>query len=133
MLQRDSQADRNVFLRLFRWAGGIALKTINGNSLVGGGNLTISGGGGSWTEAEVDFGSTPVYSKTFTVTDATATGTSKIVVSPSGTVATGRVGDDWEWDAIIFAALPATGTFTLTALAEPGPVVGKRKIFYQIS
>jgi len=93
---------------------------------------TPAGGSATWTEAEIDFGSNPVRSKRFTITDAGVTGASKIAVLASGKVATGRVGNDWEWDAITFAALPGTGTFTLTALAS-GRVLGKRTIQYQVS
>jgi hypothetical protein len=87
----------------------------------------------SWTEAEVDFGSTPKYDATFTVTDAAVSGTSKVTVIPCGKAATGRTADDWQWDGIVFAANPAAGSFTLYATAQPGPVVGKRKIQYQVA
>jgi hypothetical protein len=93
-----------------------------------------SGGsaGATWTEVEIDFGTTPQYSTTFTITDAAVSSTSKVAVTSSGKIATGRAGDDWAWDAIMFSALPGTGNFTLTAFALPGPVAGKRKIQYQI-
>lgn len=87
----------------------------------------------SWTETEVDFGSTGVYDKTFTITDGAATSTSKIIAIQSGNVATGRVGNDADWDSIDYACLPGTGSFTLIAKANPGPVVGKRKVYYSIS
>lgn len=90
-------------------------------------------GGATWTEAEVDFGETPQYEASFTVTDATVAGTSKITVIPCGKAATGRTADDWQWDGIVFAANPGTGSFTLYATAHPGPVVGKRKIQYQVA
>lgn len=89
------------------------------------------GGAGSFaiTETEIDFGSTPVKDKRFTITDAGISATSKIMVTPSGNVATGRVGNDWEWDTIGFSALAGTGNFVLTAFPS-GFVVGKRKVFY---
>lgn len=102
----------------------------------GAGNLTwtpAAPGGGTWTEAEVDFGSTPVYSKTFTITDGTVSGTSKVAVVPCGKIATGGSEDDWEWDAITFAANPGAGSFRVMASAFPGPVAGKRKISYQVA
>lgn len=86
-----------------------------------------------WTEAEIDFGTTPAWDETFTITDSLVSSGSKIVVVPSGKVATGRVGNDLEWDNLLLGALPGTGSFTLTALAFPGPVVGKRKIIYQVN
>lgn len=86
-----------------------------------------------WVEVEVDFGSTPQWSKTFTVTDANVTTTARVAVVPSGNVATGRVGNDADWDSLICTALPATGSFALTVAAFPGPVVGRRKVQYQIA
>lgn len=80
-------------------------------------------------EIEVDFGTFPVRSKKFTITEQSITSTSKIIATPSGSVATGRVGDDYEWDSINFTAKPNTGTFTLTGLAS-GLIRGKRKILY---
>ena len=96
--------------------------------------VTIAGGAGSFsvTEAEVDFGTTAVKTKRFTITDAAITAASKIMVTPSGSVATGRVGNDWEWDAINFSALAGTGQFILTAFTNTY-VAGKRKIFYTYS
>jgi len=86
-----------------------------------------------WVEVEIDFGSTPQWSKTFTVTDANVTTATRVAVVPSGNVATGRVGNDAEWDSLICTALPAAGSFTLTVAAFPGPVVGPRKVQYQIA
>lgn len=102
------------------------------------GTITIAStgggpGGGTWTEVEIDFGSLPVYDKTLTVTDAAVTGTSKVVVVPSGNAPTGLTADEWLWDTITFAALAGTGQFTLYATPNPGPVMGKRKIFYQVT
>lgn len=81
------------------------------------------------TETEIDFGSLPVQGKKFTITQAGVLPASLVSVLPSGNVATGRVGDDYEWDSINFTAKPNTGTFTLTAYAS-GRIRGKRKIIY---
>jgi len=92
------------------------------------------GGGGSWTEAEVDFGSgKPQYDALFTITDGTVTAASKIIIVPSGKVATGRVLGDDQWDAITYSANPASGSFTVYAVANPGPVVGRRKVQYTVA
>lgn len=91
------------------------------------------GGGATLTEVEIDFGSKPAWSATFTVTDAGVSPSSHILPVPSGAVATGRVGNDAEWDSLILSASPGTGSFILTAMAVPGPVVGKRKILYQVT
>lgn len=102
----------------------------------GGSTITIaaSGGGGAaaWVEYEVDFGSTPAWDATFTVTDASVSATTEVAVVPSGKTATDRAAGDALWDAITYAAVPGTGAFTLYALATPGPVVGKRYILYQV-
>lgn len=88
----------------------------------------------TWTEVEIDFGSSkPQWSKTFTITDADCTTAALVQVVQSGNVATNRVGNDAEWDQLMLAATPGTGSFVLTALAVPGPVVGRRKVAYQIA
>jgi hypothetical protein len=92
----------------------------------------IPPGSASWTAVEVDFGSEPVWDKTFTITDAGVTALSDVAVVPSGRIATGRVGNDAAWDNLLLAATPAAGSFELTALAVPGPVVGRRIVQYQI-
>lgn len=87
----------------------------------------------TWTEVEIDFGSTPQWSKTFTITDADCTTSALVQVVQSGNTATGRVGNDAEWDQLLLAATPGTGSFTLAAQAFPGPIVGARKVAYQIA
>jgi hypothetical protein len=93
---------------------------------------TSSGGGATWTEAEVDFGSAPVYTASFTITDAGISAASKVQVLPCGKAATGRTADDWAWDGATFAALPASGSATCYAVFTPGPIVGRRKVQYSI-
>ena len=105
-----------------------------------GANLTLTGGvldaasagSATWTEYEIDFGSTPVHDASFTVVDAAVSATSEVAVVQSGATATGRAAGDAQWDSIAYAAAPGAGQFTLYALAYPGPVVGKRKILYQV-
>jgi hypothetical protein len=93
---------------------------------------TPSSGSATWTEAEIDFGSTLTYDATFTISDASVTALTPVAVVQSGTTATGRASGDALWDSITYAAVPASGSFTLYALATPGPVVGKRTILYQV-
>lgn len=99
--------------------------------------IAVSGGGGgsaTWTEAEVDFGSgTPLYDAQFTVTDAAISASSKVAVVTCGKAATGRVNGDDQWDQIVWSCLPGTGSMLVYAVAVPGPVVGRRKLQYQIS
>ena len=105
------------------------------NSTVGAAvwSTPAAGGGATWTEYEIDFGAKPVSDARFTVTDATVGAASKVAVVPSGKAATGRTADDWQADSIIFAALPAAGSFTLFAHCPGGPIVGPRKIQYQVA
>ena len=98
----------------------------------GAGNLSFGAPTPSIASAEIDFGTVPVRSKRITVTDAAITTSSKIMVSPDGAPATGRVGNDWEWDTIAFSAVPGTGNFLLTGTAS-GRIVGKRRIYYTYS
>lgn len=91
------------------------------------------GGSGSATEIEVDFGSSPVYDAEFTVTDAAISPTSKVTVVESGNVAIGRVAGDARWDSIQVAALPGSGSAVIYCKANPGPVVGRRKLHYMVS
>lgn len=93
----------------------------------------IVAGAVSWTETELDFGTAPVASKSFTVTDAGVTGTSKIVVVPSGNAPTSGYSDVWEWDTITFAAVAGTGQFTVYASVGNGTTNGKHKVFYNVS
>lgn len=93
---------------------------------------TVSGGSLTVTETEVDFGTTPTTDKLFTITDAGASATSKIIIQASGKPATGRAAGDDQWDTITYAANPGTGSFDVYAKAS-GSVVGKRKIQYTIS
>jgi len=94
---------------------------------------TVSGLPLSPVDVEVDFGAKPVYDAAFTITDAAITAASIISAQPSGKVATGRVAGDGAWDAIAVSVLPATGSAVLYCTANPGPVVGRRIIQYQIS
>jgi hypothetical protein len=94
--------------------------------------VAATGGGATWTEAEVDFGSKPVYTASFTITDAGISAASKVQVLPCGKAATGRTADDWAWDGATFAALPASGSATCYAVFSPGPIVGRRKVQYSV-
>jgi len=91
------------------------------------------GGGGSWTEVEIDFGADPVYDAAFTITDAAITSSAvQMVLVPCGKAAAGRTADDWQWDGGTFVANPGTGSATCYATFTPGPIVGKRKLQYQV-
>lgn len=107
--------------------------TLGTNLSMSGTTLNASGGSSSWTETELDFGTAPVASKSFTVTDGTVSGTSKIVVMPSGNAPTGGYSDIWQWDAITLAAKAGTGSFTIHAAVGNGTTNGKHKVYYQVA
>jgi hypothetical protein len=90
------------------------------------------GTGVSVIETEIDFGNIPRKARKFIITSASVIPTNKIIVTPSGNVATGRGSDDWEWDSIDFAAKAGTGSFTIYANSSTR-ITGKRKIFYTIN
>jgi len=103
-------------------AGGVATATISGG---GGGPATI-------TEVEVDVGTLPVYETSVSVTDATVSGTSKVLIVQSGAAATGRQADENEMDGLDVSATPAAGSFTARICAKPGPITGKFKLLYMV-
>jgi hypothetical protein len=88
--------------------------------------------GVTWTEVEVDFGTKPVYTASFAITDGGISATSKVQVLPCGKAASGRTADDWEWDGATFAANPGAGSATCYAVFTPGPIVGPRKVQYSV-
>lgn len=91
------------------------------------------GGGGAWvTEVEVDFWTTPVTSKKFTITNGSITTSSNIIVSPSWKTATWRVWNDAEWESYSLSARPWTWTFEL-AVVSHWHVKWKRKFLYTYS
>lgn len=100
------------------------------------GNLSttpLASGTFSVLETEIDFGSSPVSEKLFTITNASITPSSLIMITPSGNQATGRVGNDYSWETFSFSATPGSGNFQLWANCSNGAVVGRRKILYTFS
>lgn len=82
--------------------------------------------------ATIDFGSIPMYGSTYTITDAAATTSSLITISPSASTANSALGgDELEMDNFECSAYCATnGTITVQIIARPSPVVGKRNFNY---
>lgn len=97
----------------------------------GDGTWGTPGGGVTLTEVEIDFGSMVAPNTSFSVTAPGVVSTNKILVSPSPNPATGRVGNDWEFDDALFSAIAGTGLFTLYARIQD-KIIGKRKIYYQV-
>jgi hypothetical protein len=91
-------------------------------------------GGGSAKTATIDFGSTPVYSANFSITDADVFTTSKISVTANGSTASSALGgDELECDGLLITGYCAVnGTLLLSVVTYPGPIKGKRGIMYTI-
>jgi len=80
--------------------------------------VTIVGaspGAASLSQVEVSLGSVPLRSGKFTITDATITAASKVIVTQAGGPYTGKGtrGDEAEMDQVTCAATPATGSATV--------------------
>lgn len=110
---------------------GTNIKTINGSSVLGSGDLTVSSAA-SIPQTEIDFGSTPVYEKSFTVTDANVGVGSKLIGGIAYVAPTGRDLDEVEMEPFNVRFAPGDGSFTVWAQALEGPVVDKYKLNYQI-
>lgn len=100
-------------------------------SIRSGANGGFSGAGRAH-ETEIDFGSTPVQSSSFTITDVAVKSDSKILVTQSANAATSRGSDEAELDFFRFSVRPAAGSFTLIVASAGGPVSGKYKVFYEV-
>jgi hypothetical protein len=94
--------------------------------------FAISGGSFTAYEIEIDFGSSPTRTKTFTIIDASVTPLSHLVILQSGAAPTGRQADENEMDPILFSGTPGSGQFTLIANSLTGPVTGKYKVNYAV-
>lgn len=95
--------------------------------------ITASGGSGSVSEAEIDFGSSEVSDASFTVTDATVSTSSKIIVGTAGTAPSdSRDVEEIFAENYQYMAAPGTGQFTLYASPNEGTTSGKVKIWYSL-
>lgn len=90
------------------------------------------GGGGTFGEYEADFGASGKDEGSFTVTEASCTSASKILVSVSGNAPTSKDQDELEMDSFTMWALPGSGSFTLFMRSVEGPVHDKFKVFYTL-
>lgn len=83
-------------------------------------------------QTEVDFGTTPVYDTSFTVTDAEVTTSSNIIGWIAYVAPTGKDLDEVEMDLIDLKFGPGSGQFTVFAKPMEGYVADKFKINYII-
>lgn len=81
---------------------------------------------------EVDFGTTPTTVGSFTITDASVTTGSNILVTQDGAAATSKVEDENEFEVFMFNVSPGSGSFTLRVFSMLGPVIDKFRISYLV-
>jgi hypothetical protein len=82
-------------------------------------------------EVTLDFGSTPIGSKKFTIANASVNTNSKIFFTASASPAAGRQSDELEMDGLTCAAVCSVdGSFDVYITANPGPVSGQFKFNY---
>jgi hypothetical protein len=92
----------------------------------------LSGGSVSTlTEIEIDFGINGVTSASFAIADALVGVSNKIICFGSPNPATDRLGNDWEVDEAFITAKASTAMVGIYVNSR-FPMVGKRKIYYQI-
>jgi hypothetical protein len=110
---------------------GTNIKSINNQSLLGSGNINISGSGINLIELEIDFGTINNQIRLVNVTDSNVNIGNKILIYKNPKTATDRVGNDWELDQADFTAIAGNGEFNIY-INTKDIILGKRYIYYQI-
>ena len=83
---------------------------------------------------EINFGTTPVNQRTFTITDALVSATDYINAQVAYVAPTGKQLDELEFDSFDFKCVAGAGQFTLYARTiDMGYVAGNFKINYIVS
>lgn len=108
---------------------GTNIKTINGSTLLGSGNLAVSA---DVKQTEIDFGTTPVSEASFLITDADVSAGSHLIGSVAYVAPTGKDLDELEMDGLDLKFAPGSGDFTLYVRGMDGYVADKFKINYMI-
>lgn len=94
--------------------------------------VSNAGGGATATAITLDFGSTPIQSKTFSFAHAGATTGQKIIVSVSGDMPSGVDFDELEMEPVVVVGrVSATDTIELQATVA-GFITGKRNFNYMV-
>lgn len=83
-------------------------------------------------QTEIDFGSTGVTEKSFTVTDVDVSPDSHITGNIAYEAPTGLEQDDVEMDVINLIFAPGSGSFTIYAVSLTGLIAGNLKVNYTI-
>jgi hypothetical protein len=105
------------------------LKTINGQNILGSGNIVTSG----TTDITVNIPSSR-YSSNISITDALVTTTSRICAFPNGFTSSGLLGgDELEMTPLIINAYcTVNGTINMIISSSQGPIKGTYGISYSI-
>jgi hypothetical protein len=90
----------------------------------------LSTGGPKSGQAEIDFGATPVYGKSFTVPLSGLLPTSHLLAGVAQVAPTGKGADEMEMDQLKLTCAPGTDQFTLCAEGMEGRVYGAFTIHY---
>ena len=119
-------------------ASNINATNISGTNITFTGVLTYPSGSivaGLQNLYTVDFGTKPVQSATFTVSNSAVNVANYVSVMPCAIAPSGRTPDDWAWDSINFSsAVLSSGNITIYAKVEnPCSVVGTRNVIYMIN
>ena len=86
-----------------------------------------AGGGAAISQVTLDFGASPVWSKTFDAPLAGAATGQKVMICPSAAMPGALSGDELEMDGLTaFATIVAANSVRIIAAANPGPVSGQR-------
>lgn len=78
------------------------------------------------TSTTLEFGTQPVSSKSFTISDANIQATNAVTIIPLGS-------DEWEMDPIMYSAQAYDGGVTIFASTSQGPVKGPRTVYYTLA
>ena len=118
------------------WITGLSPSKI---SFTTGPSITYQGSGSpnftvKSTTTSLNFGNNPISSRTFTISDAAALTTSRIVMTPHPTTDNGALGgDEFELDPIAVSAVcTANGVISVFASSLQGPVKGIRNFQYVV-
>lgn len=111
------------------FVSGTDIKTVNGSSLLGSGDLTVSSSI-SITETEIDVGSTPVSEATINIEDPAMLATSKVIGGVAYEAPTGKDLDEIEMDAFDVKFEPVAGGMNIWIKGLEGYIADKFKIWY---
>jgi hypothetical protein len=110
---------------------GTDIKTVNGVSLLGSGDIVTSGA--SVIQTTIDCGATGVWAKDFTIIDGSVTETSKIMAVIAAIATATNDADEIEMSGIMaVAGAPTAGSFPVTLIANDGPISGQFTINYMV-